>query len=396
MATLKGVRTGTKAGVKRAGADTATDLHAINSAVADKYGLSVSALQAATNDLRKSMPAKDGGTEKGLRSASPVNGVKRAGVATATDLKALNTNTANKYGLSVSALQGAKYDAQKANAAKGGTAGTATGTATGTADSRYSQYGVEDPNSVEARYNKYISQYSDQATGIANQQIEARNQAANKAQNQNYINYMMAQRAMPEQMARLGLSGGATESSLLRQNLNYQNLRGNTEAQRAAEVASINQNLTNTLNNYRMEQERARDTEIANNRNALYERETAAKQQAWENQFRQAEAARAKAEADRSYKLELKKFKQTVSDNTYEKMVNKVNQYGTVKDCNKKINSIGKKIKSLQKELKKAKTAAQKRSIRAQIARQRQWRSLYVARKSYLNGVIAAENRAKN
>ena len=200
---------------------------------------------------------------------------------------------------------------------------------------------------------------------------------------------------MPEQMARLGLSGGATESSMLRQNLNYQNLRGNTEAQRAAEVGSINQNLANNLANYRMEQNRAMQSELANNRNVLYERRTAAQQQAWENKFRQAEAARAKAEADRSYKLELKKFKQTVSDNAYEKMVNRIAQFGTVKDANKAIKQTNNKIKALNKKLKSTKSKAKKDTIRAQIKKQKQARSLYIARRSALKGVIEAENRAK-
>lgn len=256
-------------------------------------------------------------------------------------------------------------------------------------------YGTEDPNATRKRYNNYINQYTTQATNLANQQVNARNQAASKAQNQNYINYMMAQKAMPEQMARMGLSGGASESALLRQNLNYQNLRGNTEAQRASEVATINQNLANSINNYRMEQNRALDTELANNRNTLYERQTAAKQQAWENKFRQAEAARAKAEADRGYNLELKKFKHTVSDNAYEKTVNRIAQFGTVKDVNKSIKKTNKKIKSLKSKLKKAKTKAQKDAIRKRISNLRTTRGLYTARGSYLKGVIAAEKRAR-
>lgn len=305
--------------------------------------------------------------------------------------KAANVATVNNTAGAASSLKPVNVPASVAQSL----AKSAAAQAQAKNNAQFTQYGVETPTATQARYNQYINEYNNQAKAIANQQVEARNQAAQKAQNQNYINYMMAQRAMPEQMARLGLSGGATESSMLRQNLNYQNLRGNTEAQRAAEVGSINQNLANNLANYRMEQNRALQNELANNRNVLYERRTAAQQQAWENKFRQAEAARAKAEADRGYKLELRKFKETVSDNAYEKMVNRIAQFGTVKDANKAIKQTNNKINALNKKLKSTKSKAKKDTIRAQIKKQKQARSLYIARRSALKGIIEAENRAK-
>ena len=199
--------------------------------------------------------------------------------------KAANVATVNNTAGAASTLKPVNVPASVAQAL----AKSAAAQAQAKNNAQFTQYGLETPTATQARYNQYINEYNNQAKAIANQQVEARNQAAQKAQNQNYINYMMAQKAMPEQMARLGLSGGATESSMLRQNLNYQNLRGNTEAQRAAEVGSINQNLANNLANYRMEQNRALQSELANNRNVLYERRTAAQQQAWENKIRQAE-----------------------------------------------------------------------------------------------------------
>jgi len=248
----------------------------------------------------------------------------------------------------------------------------------------YNKYGVEDPNKVKQRYSGYYTNYANQANAQAQQQIKARQAAAEKQQNQNYINYMMAQKAMPEQMARLGLTGGATESALLRQNLNYANTRYNTNAAAQSDIGTINQNLTNNLNAYRLDNQKAMQTELSNNENALYERKTAAKQQAYENNLR-----------NKQFKLDEKKYKATRSDNSYTKLVDRIGQYGTVKDVNKQIKGINKKIKTLNSKLKKTKSKTAKAKIRDQIRSQKTEKALFVARRSALKGVIEAEKRAK-
>lgn len=83
------------------------------------------------------------------------------------------------------------------------------------------------------------------------------------SQKANYINYMQAQKEMPETLARLGVSGGASETSALRAKTNYENNYQNLERQRNADLTSINNALTDTLNTYKMTADENMRNEIA-------------------------------------------------------------------------------------------------------------------------------------
>ena len=228
-------------------------------------------------------------------------------------------------------------------------------------------YGTETDDAVRNKYAGYYDQYAQTQQNLANQQIAAKNKQADKTQNQNYINYMLAQKAMPEQLARLGLSGGATETSIMRQNTNYQNTRANTENTRANDINAINQGLTTNLSNYKLQNDQAMNNELAQNASTRYQRQQEAKQLA-ENirQFNQQMA------------LEKAKLAETKKDNTYTKAVNVAKSYGTVK-------SVNAKIKALQK------IPAKKRSYY-----QKSLLALLKARKSEIKGENARAKRDKN
>lgn len=70
----------------------------------------------------------------------------------------------------------------------------------------------------------------------------------------NYLNYMRQQNALPSQLQRLGVNGGANESALLRLNTAYgQNVANNENARNSA-ISSLNNTYENEwtdyLNNY--------------------------------------------------------------------------------------------------------------------------------------------------
>lgn len=67
---------------------------------------------------------------------------------------------------------------------------------------------------------------------------------------QNYVNYMQQQKALPSQLQRLGVNGGANESALLRLNTAYGNNVANNENARNSAISSVNTNYENEWNDY--------------------------------------------------------------------------------------------------------------------------------------------------
>ena len=109
---------------------------------------------------------------------------------------------------------------------------------------------------------------ADRATAAANQQYD-------NMQRSNYVDYRMAQRDMPEQLARQGITGGASETSLLRGQTNYENNRAATELQRGSRLGDINNAYLDAIRTYRMTADQNMNDEIAQNRQlrANYEKQ---------------------------------------------------------------------------------------------------------------------------
>ena len=72
---------------------------------------------------------------------------------------------------------------------------------------------------------------------------------------QAYIDYMQKQKALPTQLAQLGVNGGASESGQMNLLTNYSNIRGANEQQRAAELATNKQNYDDALFNLKQERD---------------------------------------------------------------------------------------------------------------------------------------------
>lgn len=66
----------------------------------------------------------------------------------------------------------------------------------------------------------------------------------------NYLNYMQNQKALPSQLQRLGVNGGANESAQLRLSTAYGNNIASNEASRNSALASANNTYENEWNDY--------------------------------------------------------------------------------------------------------------------------------------------------
>lgn len=128
---------------------------------------------------------------------------------------------------------------------------------------------------VRDKYAKALADYTNQRNAEADRARAETNTNYDNTQRQNYIQYMQNRRDLPEQMARMGLSGGASETSALRSQTNYENNYNNTERSRGADINKINTTLADNLNTYRMTADQNMNEEIAQNRQlrANYEKQ---------------------------------------------------------------------------------------------------------------------------
>ena len=237
--------------------------------------------------------------------------------------------------------------------------------------------GSRTPEAINAKYDQQYAAEKARQEGLAATQRQAANAEANRVQNANYINYMMAQKAMPEQLARLGVNGGASESSLIRADTNYATMRGRAETDRANQISKINSNLSNGLAEYKATSDKNRNDEITAAETDFYNRVQADKRfREEQRQFNEQQAASQK-NADREYNLkkeeqaqaksdskwnrknENRKFKDNQKNNSYKTMSDEVSRYGDVKSVNKEIN----KTKAALKNAKGARKAALKTKI---------------------------------
>ena len=122
-------------------------------------------------------------------------------------------------------------------------------------------------NNLNSSYNSQLSSLSNNLNETNNQLLNAYNQSrssiasdAEGALRQAYINNMLSQRNLGQQMSALGLSGGAAESTLASMLNNYGNARNNIDTTR-------NKNLANLQSNYNTNTAQARQayhTALAN------------------------------------------------------------------------------------------------------------------------------------
>lgn len=115
----------------------------------------------------------------------------------------------------------------------------------------------------------------------------------------NYLNYMKQQNALPEQLARQGIRGGASESAMTRIGNNYALNQGNNNAARASALGQLQTAYDNNIANMRQSAEE----NIMNNNMALQQsqvqyEDTLAQRAAEEARYREEveRAARERAE----------------------------------------------------------------------------------------------------
>lgn len=95
---------------------------------------------------------------------------------------------------------------------------------------------------------KYYQQFVQQGTDRLNAQRGGINSSYDDAARQAYISYQQQQKALPQQMATMGMTGGATESSMVQQQSAYQGNLSSLEGARNKALNDISTAITDLQN----------------------------------------------------------------------------------------------------------------------------------------------------
>lgn len=207
---------------------------------------------------------------------------------------------------------------------------------------------------AKAYEKKARENLASQETAMANQLAASKkstNASYDSAAAGNYVNYMKQQNALPEQLARQGIRGGASESAMARIGNNYALNQGNTNAARASALGQLQTAYDNNIANMRQ----AAEENIMNNNMALQQsqvqyEDTLAQRAAEEARYREevARAAQERAEdiaRDEARYADEQKWKQTEwntsrSDKVLEQYAATISRFTSVSSINKAIDKL--------------------------------------------------------
>lgn len=153
-------------------------------------------------------------------------------------------------------------------------------------------------------------------------QIADTNDAYDQAAQQAYIQNLINTRNLPQVLRAQGISGGAAESSLLAQQLNYENTINSNETAREKAIRDLNQSYLTA--------EAESNNNLAQIQASLQQSMISAVMQAqqYENEYNQwvTEYRAARTDADRSYALQMAQQAQAKAEFAYEQAVDAQNR----------------------------------------------------------------------
>lgn len=107
-------------------------------------------------------------------------------------------------------------------------------------------------NAIDALKN-YAQNNQAALAAAYGQQVQQANQAADDSSRQAYINYMLGQKNLPQQMAANGYTGGLADSQLIGMNANYQNNLTDIENNRQTTISGLLSSMVQAVNEGNME-----------------------------------------------------------------------------------------------------------------------------------------------
>ena len=195
-------------------------------------------------------------------------------------------------------------------------------------------------NKAVNRVNKQYKGYQTQYNNIVNQQRAADIKSANAQYRTNSqqaaLRNAVQQRDLQRQMYRNGITGGATETTMMNQANNYANQQGKIASDRASSIASIRQKANADKASFRLQNMQNRATALESARDREYNK--------WQNHLKRTDDRRKERKEDRRYLNERRYNRKMDTRNRYAQTVR---GYDTEKAINRKIKQIRKSGKNL-------------------------------------------------
>lgn len=126
-----------------------------------------------------------------------------------------------------------------------------------------------------SRYDQLYNDFEKKQKADAAKQKQQTEADYNQRLKEAYISRMQDQKSLNDNMAKMGVRGGATETATLKNNINYQNTRNQLNKDKAQAIQNIDDNANSNIFNYKqtndaakisyMEQREAEDRQIAQN-----------------------------------------------------------------------------------------------------------------------------------
>ena len=209
-------------------------------------------------------------------------------------------------------------------------------------------------NRVNKRYNSYQKQYNKTVNKQRNADIKASNAQYNANAKQASLRNAVQQRELQRQMYRNGITGGASETTMMNQANNYANQQGKIASDKAASANTIRQKANADKAAFRLQNMQNRAAALDSARDREYNK--------YQNYLKRTDDRRKERKEDKRY----------LNERRYNRKIDKYNRYAQTVSGYDNVKAINKKIKKIKKSGKGTWRIAYLRQQRAAV-RERDW-----------------------
>lgn len=207
---------------------------------------------------------------------------------------------------------------------------------------------------VNQRYNNYQKQYNKTVNQQRAADIKSANAQYSANSQQAALRNAVQQRELQRQMYRNGITGGASESTMMNQANNYANQQGKIASDRASSIASIRQKANADKAAFRLQNMQNRSAALDSAKDRVYNK--------YQNYLKRKDDLRKERKEDKRY----------LNERRYNRKIDKYNRYAQTVSGYDNVKAINRKIKQIKKSGKGKWRIAYLRQQRAAI-RERNW-----------------------
>ena len=123
---------------------------------------------------------------------------------------------------------------------------------------------------ANANYNRYATDYANQANTIYKRAVANNQATAKNSLNTAYVSNALANTRMNDNLKRQGITGGASETSVLNQANNYSNVQAGINNSLASNNTSAANTMNDNIANYNLTNNQNRNEELRTNKDRYY------------------------------------------------------------------------------------------------------------------------------